>query len=756
MTMQQAIELLADQPSFGNFIADNEFVLNRRQYDVIRKAAEEIAISRHSAKQANSNAPLHIVKEIPITDLSFRDNEVLYTYEGVKYSLKLSGISKHLNTKKYDIEGGDSNVRVKLNTQTGELTLNPKVCNYLWDYNKKIIEQKTESKSTVSVSISSFSFDNGLVILKYKKKEYIHEDLRTISYKYVFGNYIKSLTYSEWKKFRDTCVKVNLDHKNKKFEFEDFDLISYINGLKRDKELYKTSITQTHVYKQPIPRGIPVPLNLFTFNDGFMQVDWKGKRYTYWDSRIRASHTNLIKGTAHGKNRRKHGLAPLGTVLDTIFFPQSRTMEFGRLDIYEFLEGLYRNPRKDNPSLGYVNQSSYTIDPCTMESIYFSLNKYTIVFKCGNKLLDPFEEHEFGCVPVLNVVCNYLKERFPTDILVEHQGKKVKRIITKFKIQNFIQYLLSIKNDHDADYWGIVQNEEKRTLAQIYSTSKLQSKKAVLRKNEYIDILSSYQSPDKILLLSYEVSNNYKEEDVFVFSHRYNQQWVVVMENVHPDRATEVFVTTDEMYDKCILCIYDYFTNYELDRKREKFYRKKINPSKFYSLDYFTIDHDNISSWLSKLNSISILLPKVEQPFIFSKGLHINKQASKRGVGEQNVEVSNLHETMKELLYKQKVDKYGEENVGTENRIGNRRVDLVVKKGDLYDFYEIKTYDDPGKCVQEAFGQILMYAKMSYWESIDNLYIVGPQKLEDDDNWLVKSGNYDKSLSVSYICLPTE
>ena len=103
------------------------------------------------------------------------------------------------------------------------------------------------------------------------------------------------------------------------------------------------------------------------------------------------------------------------------------------------------------------------------------------------------------------MVCNYLKEKIPTDILVEHQGKRVNRIITKFKIQNFIQYLLSIKNDHDAEYWGIVQNEEKRTLAQIYSSSIQHSKKSVLRRNGYIDILSSYQSPDKILLLSYGI-----------------------------------------------------------------------------------------------------------------------------------------------------------------------------------------------------------------------------------------------------------
>ena len=659
MTMQQAIELLADQPSLGDFIANDDFVLNRKQYDVIRKAAEQIALSKYGSKQLDSNTPLYVGKEIPISRLSFLDNKVTYTYGGIEYTLKLSGISKRLNTKKYDIDGAYLTVRIKLNTQTHELTLNPKVCNFLWDYNKQIIEQESEKR-------------------------------------------------------REAVKKTN---------------------------------------------SIAIPLEKFIFNDGFIQLYWNGRKYTYWDNRIRASYMNLIKGTLHGKKkyRRLHGIAPKGTMVNTTLLPKSATMLFEEYDIYDFLENLY--PHRSLPKqsiVGNVNKSVYSTDSCTIEKIHFDTNKYTVVFKCGNKLLDPFEERELGCVPVLNIVCNYLKDKIPTDILVEHYGNSVNRILTKFKIQNFISYLLSKKNDHDAAYWGIVQNEEKRTFAQVYSSSKKNSRQSVLRRNGYIDLLSSYQSPDKLLLLSYEVSINDKEEDVFIFSHYHSQKWIIVMENVYPERATEVFVTTDEMYDKCILSIFDYFTNYELDRKREKFNQKKIAPSKFYSLDYYAIDHDNISSWLSKLNSISILLPKVEQPFIFSKGLHINKQASKRGVGEQNVEVSNLHETMKELLYKQKVAKYGEENVGTENRIGDRRVDLVVKKGDLYDFYEIKTYDDPGKCVQEAFGQILMYAKMSYWESIDNLYIVGPQKLEDNDNWLVKSGNYDKSLSVSYIYLPTE
>ena len=185
---------------------------------------------------------------------------------------------------------------------------------------------------------------------------------------------------------------------------------------------------------------------------------------THIDNRIRASYMNLIKGTLHGKkkHRRLHGLAPKGTVVNTTLLPKSATMLFEEYDIYDFLESLYPHrslPKK--PIVGNVNKNIYSTDSCTIESIHFDTNKYTVVFKCGNKILNPFEEYELGCVPVLNIVCNYLKDKIPTDILVEHFGNRVNRIITKFKIQNFISYLLSKKNDHDADYWGIVQNEEK-------------------------------------------------------------------------------------------------------------------------------------------------------------------------------------------------------------------------------------------------------------------------------------------------------
>ena len=55
-------------------------------------------------------------------------------------------------------------------------------------------------------------------------------------------------------------------------------------------------------------------------------------------------------------------------------------------------------------------------------------------------------------------------------------------------------------------------------------------------------------------------------------------------------------------------------------------------------------------------------------------------------------------------------EKYGKENVGTEIRVGDRRIDTVVKKDDCFDIYEVKSASTPLDCVLEASGQLLLYA----------------------------------------------
>jgi hypothetical protein len=38
------------------------------------------------------------------------------------------------------------------------------------------------------------------------------------------------------------------------------------------------------------------------------------------------------------------------------------------------------------------------------------------------------------------------------------------------------------------------------------------------------------------------------------------------------------------------------------------------------------------------------------------------------------------------------------------------RIDLVVRTGEGYEFYEIKTYGSARACIREAIGQLLEYA----------------------------------------------
>ncbi len=73
-------------------------------------------------------------------------------------------------------------------------------------------------------------------------------------------------------------------------------------------------------------------------------------------------------------------------------------------------------------------------------------------------------------------------------------------------------------------------------------------------------------------------------------------------------------------------------------------------------------------------------------------------------------EINLWHNSLAEKIYSALEKKYGQGNVG-HNKSGPR-VDIVVREGETYTYYEIKTSDDIKACIREALGQLLEY---SYW-----------------------------------------
>lgn len=95
--------------------------------------------------------------------------------------------------------------------------------------------------------------------------------------------------------------------------------------------------------------------------------------------------------------------------------------------------------------------------------------------------------------------------------------------------------------------------------------------------------------------------------------------------------------------------------------------------------------------------------------------------------------VNLTHNLIQRKLCEELVKEYPTENVGDEIRIASvGAVDVVVKVGTSYHFYEIKTAPTAKACIREALGQIMEY---SYWPKTSRaskLFIVGQNHLDAD------------------------
>ena len=111
-----------------------------------------------------------------------------------------------------------------------------------------------------------------------------------------------------------------------------------------------------------------------------------------------------------------------------------------------------------------------------------------------------------------------------------------------------------------------------------------------------------------------------------------------------------------------------------------------------------------------------------------------------------------LHNQMQNDIYEQLKREYGEKNVGTEIRTATgARIDVVVRTGEKYDIYEIKTRNFAIFCIREALSQLMEYA---YWsgkgEEVDRLIIVALEKLGSDGRRYLKYLREEFCIPIYY------
>lgn len=92
------------------------------------------------------------------------------------------------------------------------------------------------------------------------------------------------------------------------------------------------------------------------------------------------------------------------------------------------------------------------------------------------------------------------------------------------------------------------------------------------------------------------------------------------------------------------------------------------------------------------------------------------------------------HNKLQDVLCRQLVSQFGAKNVRAEfSNVGRTSVDVAVRRGEAYWFYEIKTADSARECLREALGQILEYA---FWppgaRMVSRLIVVGETVLDKE------------------------
>jgi len=110
------------------------------------------------------------------------------------------------------------------------------------------------------------------------------------------------------------------------------------------------------------------------------------------------------------------------------------------------------------------------------------------------------------------------------------------------------------------------------------------------------------------------------------------------------------------------------------------------------------------------------------------------------------------HNKLQKVLYAQLASRFGAKNVRTEfSNVGRTNVDVVVRRGKAYWFYEIKTAESARECLREALGQILEYA---FWPPgarvVSRLIVIGEAVMDDECETYLRLLKERFSLPVEY------
>ena len=572
-------------------------------------------------------------------------------------------------------------------------------------------------------------------------------------------------------RFVDTSVLPYLLDLSTRLENEKFE--KHLKTVEKKKEQKQKSEEKQKEQKKTAKEAMPfihhrIQFSGLRFGVGFVTITYKKTRYFYRNYNIR-NYDKILK-QIYGRVSKARKNAIRASLISVEIDTEAGTFTFIDFDLCKYVKNLKESflpdkknseERKEISSLTLVSQKrSYALNTMSLGAgnIHF-YNGYFLIFHTIKGEVDnavtPYKVLDADSHEILNLVHNFFEQRFEQmRIIVKYDETKIHEP-AKSDLYQLNKYVRTLKRNLDVkgEWWEEVQNARKRTFGQCFGepTDSVR-KKVVKAKNEYLYNLACLQN-DRKLIRVYEI-NHGKEEDAFIFTIGMpNDRCAVIFENASNDASTTtwVFEAKNENYEACVNLVFDYFTDYTISAKRSSLRDADTNPPyKFKAEDYTFIDHNDLGQWLKKLNKV-LERTSVPSDIEFVPGLNIPQSSSIRSGHGEAISTKNLHNELMRKLYDRLCSESGKDNVGTEIRVGTKRIDTVVKGNGFYDLYEVKTALNPFDCVTEALGQLCQYAYLFCRDKIGKMVIVGASEPTKEVEQYMATLRKNHSLQVYYI-----
>ncbi len=629
---------------------------------------------------------------------------------------------------------------------------------------------------TIQITLSQLRFEDGCITFKTANNTFIFRHL---------GFSPELNRYKNDPRIKDVTAQIILDCYKGTFDFVDKTTFQKLEDFraKIDNETFERHLKEVErkkakeekdkerkekkIAKRQIEHRIQ--FSALRFNYGLISIIYKKNRYVYRDREIRDFEKILGQVYSRVSKARKNAIkASLVKVeIDT----EAGTFAFVDFDVCKYVNNLRESFLPERKKADSRNETQTkikdlprkpvrTVHSMTLGAgnIHF-YNGYFLIFHTikgeVDNAISPCRVNDADSHEILNLVHNFFEQRFEQmRIMVKFDDTKILEP-ARSDLYQLNKYVRTLRRNLEVkgEWWEEVQNARKRTFGQCFGEPTDSVKKRFVKsKNEYLYNLASLQN-DRKLIRVYEI-NHGKEEDAFIFTiSMSDNRYAIIFENASNDASTTtwVFIAKNENYEACVNLMFDYFTDYTISAKRSSLRDADANPPEMFKAeDYTFIDHNELGQWLKKLNRI---LGNKPQPsdIKFVPGLNIPQSSGTRTGHGDAITTKNLHNELMRKLYDRLCSENGKDNVGTEIRVGAKRIDAVVKGSDFYDLYEVKTALNPFDCVTEALGQLCQYAYLFCRDKIGKMVIVGASEPTREVEQYLVTLRKNHSLQVYYI-----